>query len=154
MKTESFVFGRVAEISERDRRQNDRAGDAHLFCCLHNRKKRLVRPPCRLRTSMMSKGIHKGGRPPKAAAPLCGGGAKRRLLCVEGISALRLVWLVRSARTCAMLTKSCVFLKPKVLFPHCKIGLKLCTASSYIEQNSKIRLNILRSLIFLYLRIK
>ena len=26
------------------------------------------------------RGIHKGGRPPKAAAPLCGGGAKRRLL--------------------------------------------------------------------------
>ena len=26
------------------------------------------------------RGIHKGGRPPKAAASLCGGGAKRRLL--------------------------------------------------------------------------
>ena len=26
------------------------------------------------------RGIHKGERPPKAAAPLCGGGAKRRLL--------------------------------------------------------------------------
>ena len=25
------------------------------------------------------RGIHKGGRPPKAATPLCGGGAKRRL---------------------------------------------------------------------------
>ena len=28
------------------------------------------------------RGIPKGGRPPKAAAPFCGGGAKRRLLCM------------------------------------------------------------------------
>ena len=36
------------------------------------------RNPCPWRDPY--RGIHKGGRPPKAAAPLCGGGAKRRLL--------------------------------------------------------------------------
>ena len=66
------------------------------------------------------KGIHKGGRPPKAAAPLCGGEAKRRLLSGGGISALR---LVRSVRPCAMLAKSVFVLKTKVLCPAAASGI-------------------------------
>ena len=43
--------------------------------------------------------LHKGRRPPSVVAPLCG------LLSGGEISALRLVWLVRSVQSCAMLAK-------------------------------------------------
>ena len=33
VKTKTFVFGRIAEISARYRRQNDRTDAARLFCC-------------------------------------------------------------------------------------------------------------------------
>mgnify|MGYP003327378501 CR=1 FL=1 len=95
----SFVFGRIAEISARYRRQNDRTGAPRLFCfhdglkikvqnsenfaCLAYRAHGWLGQPKILNLdghTPIHKGIHKGWRPPKAAATLCGGGAKRRLL--------------------------------------------------------------------------
>ena len=59
VKPKSCVFGCVAEILARCHRQNDCAGATHLFRCLHCAQKSLVRPPCRLHTSMMPVGIRR-----------------------------------------------------------------------------------------------
>ena len=72
----SFVSGRIAEISARYRRQNDRTGAPRLFCFHKNTKHHIFRQIIRRIFSNpqpgQHKGIHEGWRPPKAAATLCG----------------------------------------------------------------------------------
>ena len=58
----------------------------------------------------------RGGRPPWRS------GAKRRLLSGGGLSALRLLRLVQTLHSCAMLAKSIFFLKTTVLCPAAAAG--------------------------------
>ena len=51
--------------------------------------------------SLPTEGSLRGEATEDGRTPLCSG-AKRRLLSGGGISALRLVWLVRSVHTCAI----------------------------------------------------